>query len=190
VRIIGGKWKRRRLESSFDLNKAPMIRPTTDRVKENIFNIIENLNTGNPLVGARVLDIFCGTGAMGLEALSRGADFCHFVDKSSAAKRISLLNISKLGAEKSSRFTMIDILDLSHNNDLASDLVFLDPPYEKNLGDRAISILLKYGWVKRHAIFVLEKEIKSELSCDLKLIDQRKYGKTEINILSAFDLKI
>ena len=80
MRVIGGKWKRRRLESSFDLNKVSIIRPTTDRVKENIFNIIENLNTGNPLVGARVLDIFCGTGAMGLEALSRGADFCHFVD--------------------------------------------------------------------------------------------------------------
>ena len=106
------------------------------------------------------------------------------------AKRISLQNIINLGAEKSSQFTMIDILDLSHNNDLASDLVFLDPPYEKNLGEKAISILLKYGWVKRNAIFVLEKEIKSELSCDLKLIDQRKYGKTEINILCAFDFKI
>ena len=65
-----------------------------------------------------------------------------------------------------------------------------NPPYEKNLGEKAISILLKYGWVKRNAIFVLEKEIKSELSCDLKLIDQRKYGKTEINILCAFDFKI
>ena len=190
MRVIGGKWKRRRLESSFGLNKASIIRPTTDRVKENVFNIIENLNSGNPLVGARVLDIFCGTGAMGLEALSRGADFCHFVDKSIMAKRISLQNIINLGAEKSSQFTMIDILDLSHNNDLASDLVFLDPPYEKNLGEKAMSILLKYGWVKRNAIFVLEKEIKSELSCDLKLIDQRKYGKTEINILCAFDFKI
>ena len=190
MRVIGGKWKRRRLESSFGLKKSPMIRPTTDRVKENIFNIIENLNTGNPLVGARVLDLFCGTGAMGLEALSRGADFCHFIDKSIEAKRISLQNISKLGAEKYSLFTMIDILDLSHNDDLASNLVFLDPPYGKNLGDKAISVLLKYGWVNENAIFILEKETKNELSCDLKIIDQRKYGKTEINILSAFDLKI
>ena len=189
MRVIGGKWKRRRLESSFDLKKLPMIRPTTDRVRENIFNIIENLNTGNPLVGARVLDLFCGTGAMGLEALSRGAEFCHFMDNSIEAKRISLENISKLGAEKYSLFTMINILDLKNNDDISSDLVFLDPPYGKNLGEKAIAVLLKYGWVNKDAIFILEKETRNELSCDLKIIDQRKYGKTEIIILSAFNLK-
>jgi len=81
-------------------------------------------------------------------------------------------------------------LDLGHNNDFASDLVFLDPPYGKHLADKAISILLKYGWVNKNAIFVLEKETNNELSCNLRTIDQRKYGNTEISILSTFDLKI
>ena len=80
MRIVGGKWRRRKLDSSFKLKNQSIIRPTSDRVKENIFNVVENLRTGNPLKGAQVLDLFCGTGAMGLEALSRGAHFCHFID--------------------------------------------------------------------------------------------------------------
>ena len=70
--------------------------------KENIFNVVENLRTGNPLKGAHVLDLFCGTGAMGLEALSRGADFCHFIDNSREAKRLTLKNVRKVGAEQNS----------------------------------------------------------------------------------------
>ena len=184
MRVIGGKWKRRRLESSFELEKKNIIRPTSDRIKENIFNIIENLKTGNPLLGARVLDLFCGTGAMGLEALSRGSYFCHFIDNYVGSKRITLNNISKFGAENHSKFTLANILKLNNNDDIMSDIVFLDPPYGKNFGEKTIKILLKNGWVNEDAIFILEKETENKISCNLKIIDQRQYGKTEINILT------
>ena len=82
MRVIGGKWKSRKINSLYKASYNPFIRPTTDRVKENIFNILENLEVGNPILGARVLDIFCGTGAMGIEAISRGASFCSFIDYS------------------------------------------------------------------------------------------------------------
>ena len=184
MRIIGGKWKRRRLEGSFELEKQNIIRPTSDRVKENIFNIIENLKTGNPLLGARVLDLFCGTGSMGLEALSRGSCFCHFIDNYVGSKRITLNNITKFGVENHSKFTLADVLQLKNSDDLMSNIVFLDPPYGRNLGEKTIKVLLKNGWVNEGAIFILEKEIERKLSCNLKIIDQRKYGKTEINILT------
>ncbi len=187
MRIIGGKWKRRKLNSSFNLKNSITIRPTTDRIKENIFNIVENLNNDNPLLGARVLDLFCGTGALGLEALSRGANFCHFIDNSPEAKRITLENINKLGTEKHVLFTRADILGLSINNNFESDIVFLDPPYGKDLCEQAISVLLKQGWVKRNAIFILEKEVSKKLNCDLRIIERRQYGKSEINILRSMD---
>tara|TARA_X000000368_G_C23025182_1_gene709822 strand:- start:1412 stop:1984 length:573 start_codon:yes stop_codon:yes gene_type:complete len=190
VRIIAGKWKSRKLESFFEQKSPPLIRPTTDRVRENIFNIIESLNTGNHLLGAKVLDLFCGTGAMGLEALSRGADFCHFIDNSIQAKRVTLLNIRKLGADENSVFTMANILNLNHNDRTRNDIVFLDPPYGKNLCEKAISMLLKYSWVKETTIFVLEQELKVEGNYGLRIIDQRRYGRTNISILSGLGLKI
>jgi 16S rRNA (guanine966-N2)-methyltransferase len=183
VRIVGGKWRRRNLDSSFKFNKQRKIRPTSDRVKENIFNVVENLTTGNPLKGAHVLDLFCGTGAMGLEALSRGADFCHFIDNSREAKRLTLKNVRKVGAEQNSMFSLTDILDLNQNDGVVSNLVFLDPPYGKNLGNLAISLLLENDWVNGDTIFILEKEVNGLFSSELTIVDQRVYGRTEILIL-------
>ena len=183
MRIVGGKWRRRNLDSSFKLNKQRKIRPTSDRVKENIFNVVENLRTGNPLKGAHVLDLFCGTGAMGLEALSRGADFCHFIDNSREAKRLTLKNVRKVGAEQNSMFSLTDILDLNQNDGVVSNLVFLDPPYGKNLGNLAISLLLENDWVNGDTIFILEKEVNGLFSSELTIVDQRVYGGTEILIL-------
>ena len=183
MRIVGGKWRRRNLDSSFKFNKQRKIRPTSDRVKENIFNVVENLRTGNPLKGAHVLDLFCGTGAMGLEALSRGADFCHFIDNSREAKRLTLKNVRKVGAEQNSMFSLTDILDLNQNDGVVSNLVFLDPPYGKNLGSLAISLLLENDWVNGDTIFILEKEVNGLFSSELTIVDQRVYGGTEILIL-------
>ncbi len=183
MRIIGGKWKKRKLECSFNLKNQGLIRPTADWVKESIFNIVENLSTGNPLKGARVLDLFCGTGAIGLEALSRGAQFCHFFDNSREAKRLTQENVRKLGAEDDSLFSMINILNLSQNMGRVNDLVFLDPPYGKNMGFKTISILQKNGWVNENTTFILEKEVKDHFNSSLTIVDQRIYGGTEINIL-------
>ena len=194
MRIVGGKWRRRNLDSSFKFNKQRKIRPTSDRVKENIFNVVENLRTGNPLKGAHVLDLFCGTGAMGLEALSRGADFCHFIDNSREAKRLTLKNVRKVGAEQNSMFSLTNILDLNQNDGVVSNLVFLDPPYGKNLGSLAISLLLENDWVNGDTIFILEKEVNGLFSSELTIVDQRVYGGTEIlilkleNVLNPVDL--
>tara|TARA_A100001011_G_C14004943_1_gene713037 strand:- start:130 stop:642 length:513 start_codon:yes stop_codon:yes gene_type:complete len=152
-------------------------------VKENVFNLVENLRTGNPLKGAHVLDLYCGTGAMGLEALSRGADFCHFMDNSREAKRLTLQNVRKVGAEQNSMFSKIDILDLNQNYGVVSNLVFLDPPYGKNLGTLTISLLLENNWVNNNTIFILEKEVNGQFSSELTIVDQRVYGGTEILIL-------
>ena len=183
MRIVGGKWRRRNLDSSFKFKNQRTIRPTSDRVKENVFNVVENLRTGNPLKGAHVLDLYCGTGAMGLEALSRGADFCHFMDNSREAKRLTLQNVRKVGAEQNSMFSKIDILDLNQNYGVVSNLVFLDPPYGKNLGSLAISLLLENDWVNGDTIFILEKEVNGLFSSELTIVDQRVYGGTEILIL-------
>ena len=183
MRIVGGKWKRRNLDSSFKFKNQRTIRPTSDRVKENVFNVVENLRTGNPLKGAHVLDLYCGTGAMGLEALSRGADFCHFMDNSREAKRLTLQNVRKVGAEQNSMFSKIDILDLNQNYGVVSNLVFLDPPYGKNLGTLTISLLLENNWVNSNTIFILEKEVNGQFSSELTIVDQRVYGGTEILIL-------
>ncbi len=183
MRIVGGKWRRRNLDSSFKFKNQRTIRPTSDRVKENVFNLVENLRTGNPLKGAHVLDLYCGTGAMGLEALSRGADFCHFMDNSREAKRLTLQNVRKVGAEQNSMFSKIDILDLNQNYGVVSNLVFLDPPYGKNLGTLTISLLLENNWVNNNTIFILEKEVNGQFSSELTIVDQRVYGGTEILIL-------
>ena len=183
MRIVGGKWRRRNLDSSFKFKNQRTIRPTSDRVKENVFNVVENLRTGNPLKGAHVLDLYCGTGAMGLEALSRGADFCHFMDNSREAKRLTLQNVRKVGAEQNSMFSKIDILDLNQNYGVVSNLVFLDPPYGKNLGTLTISLLLENNWVNSNTIFILEKEVNGQFSSELTIVDQREYGGTEILIL-------
>lgn len=183
MRIVGGKWRRRNLDSSFKFKNQRTIRPTSDRVKENVFNVVENLRSGNPLKGAHVLDLYCGTGAMGLEALSRGADFCHFMDNSREAKRLTLQNVRKVGAEQNSMFSKIDILDLNQNYGVVSNLVFLDPPYGKNLGTLTISLLLENNWVNSNTIFILEKEVNGQFSSELTIVDQRVYGGTEILIL-------
>ena len=93
MRVIGGKWKSRKINGHFKKSYNKFIRPTSDRVRENIFNILENLDIGNSIFGAKVLDVFCGTGAMGIEAISRGAAFCCFIDKSLISRQITLQKI-------------------------------------------------------------------------------------------------
>ena len=90
MRVVGGKWKSRKINQLLKNDHYSIIRPTTDRIRENIFNIIQNLDVKHQIEGANVLDIFCGTGAMGIEALSRGASFCQFIDNSPISSQITL----------------------------------------------------------------------------------------------------
>ena len=183
MRVIGGKWKSRKINGLFKMSHSKFIRPTSDRVKENVFNILENLEIGNPIFGAKVLDIFCGTGAMGIEAISRGATFCHFIDKSLISRQITLENIHNLSCENETQFLLKNVLEIGVCNHGTSDVIFLDPPYKKNIAEVSILKLLKFGWIDKNTLIILEKGKGELFKSGFKLIDSRIYGNTEILFL-------
>ena len=183
MRVIGGKWKSRKINEHFKLSYNKVIRPTSDRVKENIFNILENLNIDNNIFGSRVLDVFCGTGSMGIEAISRGATFCHFIDKSLISRQITLQNIHNLSCEKETQFSLKNVLEIGVCNHETADVIFLDPPYKKNIAEVSILRLSKFGWIDEKTLIILEKEKDECFRSDFKLIDKRIYGNTEILFL-------
>ena len=161
MRVIGGKWKSRKINGQFKKSYNKFIRPTSDRVRENIFNILENLDIGNSILGAKVLDVFCGTGAMGIEAISRGAAFCCFIDKSLISRQITLQNIHNLSCEKETQFSLKNVLEIGVCNHETADVIFLDPPYKKNIAEVSIIRLSK-----------LSKILKTEFLCFHKFFYQ------------------
>ena len=183
MRVIGGKWKSRKINEHFKLSHNKIIRPTSDRVKENIFNILENLDIDNKIFGSRVLDVFCGTGSMGIEAISRGAIFCHFIDKSLISRQITLENIHNLSCENETQFLLKNVLEIGVCNYGTSDVIFLDPPYKKNIAEVSILKLLKFGWIDKNTLIILEKGKGELFKPGFKLIDSRIYGNTEILFL-------
>ena len=183
MRVIGGKWKSRKINGQFKKSYNKFIRPTSDRVKENIFNILENLNIDNKIFGSRVLDVFCGTGSMGIEAISRGATFCHFIDKSLISRQITLQNIHNLSCEKETQFSLKNVLEIGVCNHQTADVIFLDPPYKKNIAEVSILRLSKFGWIDENALIILEKGKDECFKSGFKLIDKRIYGNTEILFL-------
>ena len=183
MRVIGGKWKSRKINEHFKKSYNKVIRPTSDRVKENIFNILENLDIDNKIFGSKVLDVFCGTGAMGIEAISRGATFCHFIDKSLISKQITLQNIHNLSCEKETQFLLKNVLEIGVCNHETADVIFLDPPYKKNIAEVSILKLSKFGWIDENTLIILEKGKGECFKSGFKLIDKRIYGNTEILFL-------
>ena len=183
MRVVGGKWKSRKINGLFKVSHYHVIRPTTDRVKENIFNILENLGIGNSISGARVLDVFCGTGAMGIEAISRGASFCHFIDKSLISRQITLDNVRSLSCEKETQFILKNILEIGTCEHEKADVIFLDPPYKKKIAEESIQKLLKFGWIDENTLIILEKGKNEIFKSNINLIDKRVYGNTEILFL-------
>ena len=183
MRVIGGKWKSRKINGQFKKSYNKFIRPTSDRVRENIFNILENLDIGNSIFGAKVLDVFCGTGAMGIEAISRGAAFCCFIDKSLISRQITLENIHNLSCEKETQFSLKNVLEIGVCNHETADVIFLDPPYKKNIAEVSILRLSKFGWIDENTLIILEKGKDESFKSGFKLIDKRIYGNTEILFL-------
>ena len=183
MRVIGGKWKSRKINEHFKKSYNKFISPTSDRVRKNIFNILENLDIGNSIFGAKVLDVFCGTGAMGIEAISRGAAFCCFIDKSLISRQITLQNIHNLSCEKETQFSLKNILEIGVCNHETADVIFLDPPYKKNIAEVSILKLLKFGWIDKNTLIILEKGKGEFFKSGFKLIDSRIYGNTEILFL-------
>ncbi|RYI33826.1 MAG: 16S rRNA (guanine(966)-N(2))-methyltransferase RsmD [Acetobacteraceae bacterium] len=186
MRIIGGNRRGLKLTDVGEGDVSAHLRPTSDRVREAIFNLLINAH-GNPVTGARVLDLFAGTGALGLEALSRGAVMVTFVDDGAKALGLIRANIAKMGAERETRVLRQDARRLGPNSGIGHDLVFLDPPYGKEMGAGALAAAGTQGWLAPRATVVWEEGVAVEVPDGFERIDQRKYGDTVVTILKALE---
>jgi 16S rRNA (guanine966-N2)-methyltransferase len=184
MRIVGGQFRGRTLIGP----KGTETRPTSDRVRESIFNILTHGSTGLELQDARVLDLFAGTGALGLEAISRGAKFCQFVDDSAEARGTIRQNADALGIIGLCKIWKRDATNLgSCAPQSPYDLVFADPPYNKGLGTKALQAVVEGGWIVPGSIIVLEESEKAVVPelFRLEMLDQRTYGDTNIMFYRA-----
>lgn len=182
MRIVSGKFGGRVIEAP----KGRDVRPTSDKIRGAVFNM---LRARGAVEGANALDLCCGTGAMGLEALSQGAAFCAFIDNSRDSLEICKKNIAALGLKEEVFVMFKDATKLSPwPPQLAqSTLVFIDPPYHKGLITPILETLYAQDWLAEGAICVLEAEKRWEtaLPAQYQLIDERDYGETKI-LLAAY----
>jgi len=179
VRIVGGEFRGRAIIGP----KHAGLRPTSDRVREAIFNILAHGIPELSLRGAKVLDLFAGTGALGLEALSRGASFCLFVEENADARGLIRENVEGLGLTGRTRIFRRDATALGGaGNRGGFSLVFLDPPYGKNLGERALASAAEGGWLAPVAVGVLEEHADATILLPIGFIelDRRTYGDTQV----------
>ncbi|WP_424360521.1 16S rRNA (guanine(966)-N(2))-methyltransferase RsmD [Methylocystis parvus] len=177
MRIVGGALRGRALNAP----RSQSIRPTSDRLRESVFDILAH-RFDNPVEGAAVIDVFAGTGALGLEAISRGAKRALFVDDGTEARALLRANIEALGLGGVTRIFRRDATKLGDAppGEIFS-LAFLDPPYGKGLGDRVLSSLADGGWLAQDALVVIEEAADAaiELPAQLKQEDARRYGDTQ-----------
>lgn len=185
MRIIGGRARGLKLAEVGAGDPAAHLRPTSDRVREAIFNLLVNGGYGNPLQGARVLDLFAGTGALGLEALSRGATHTTFVENGKAALALLTRNIALMRSEAETSILRRDIRALGLNPGPAFDVVFLDPPYGKSMGEAALEAARAGNWLAPQSLIVWEESSAPTLPEGFTLEDQRKYGDTLVTIARA-----
>jgi 16S rRNA (guanine966-N2)-methyltransferase len=186
MRIIGGTHRGTHLADIGKGDASAHLRPTSDRVREAMFNLLINgrLDGGpNPVTGARVLDLFAGTGALALEALSRGAAAATLVDDGKAALALIKRNleITRLTAS----VLRLNAVQLPPNQAAPYDLVFLDPPYGKQMGEAALASAIKGKWLAPQAVVVWEENAAVTPPNGFATLDQRKYGDTSITILRA-----
>ncbi len=163
------------------------VRPTSDKVRQAIFNILAHNEYGAALSGARVADLFAGTGAMGIEAISRGASFCLFVEDAAESRALIRQNVEALaltGVTKIWRRDATDLGPMSAGGPF--DFVFLDPPYRKNLLAPALKSLRGGGWLSPNAILIAECAEDEKPDADgFETLDERVYGETRVAILRA-----
>ena len=186
MRVTGGKFGGRALVAPRDAR----VRPTSDKVRQAIFNILPHNDFGTALEGARAADLFAGTGALGIEALSHGASFCLFVDDSAESRALIRENVEALaltGASKIWRRDAIKLGPLAAGAGGPFDLVFLDPPYRKGLIAPALKSLRDGGWLARGAILVAEVAEDEDIPPPdgFTRLDERVYGDTRVLFLGA-----
>jgi 16S rRNA (guanine966-N2)-methyltransferase len=183
MRIVGGRLGGRTLAGP----KSQAIRPTSDRLRESLFNILAHAH-GDPVTGARVLDLFAGTGALGLEAMSRGASFALLIDDGAEARALMRQNVEALGLGGITRIFRRDATKLGPVHPLEPfSLVFLDPPYRHGLAERALAALRTGGWLTPDALVVVEEATDAEFKAPegFSEIDRRRYDDSEFVFLTA-----
>jgi 16S rRNA (guanine966-N2)-methyltransferase len=184
MRIVAGKFRGARIEAP----KGLETRPTSDRVRQSLFNVLEH---GAPQVdfeGMRVLDLFAGSGALGLEALSRGAAFALFIEESAEARGAIRNNVEALSLTGVTKIWRRDATRLGPANTLKPfNLIFCDPPYGLGAGALALTAALEGGWVANGAIAVLEERKNQAIALPppFTVLDSRSYGDTQIVIGST-----
>ena len=178
MRVVGGRFRGRALAGP----KSDAIRPTSDRLRETIFNVLAH-GYGDPVEDARVIDLFAGTGAMGIEALSRGAAFCLFIDDGAQARGLIRENVEAFGLGGATRLFRRDAtrMGAAGPNPPAS-LVFCDPPYGKDLGPRALKSCADGGWLSPGALVVIEEAQGSAVTLPeaFEELERRDYGETKV----------
>ncbi len=180
MRIIGGQYKGKKLHTP----ENQSIRPTSDRVRESIFNRIEHNAYMPDIQRAIVLDLCCGTGAMGLEAVSRGAAHATFLDSHRESMALTKQNAAHLGVTDRCTFVQGDATKLAPASEPAT-LIFCDPPYASGLEQPILSALVRSGWAGPDSLVVLETDLCTDLAFDASWqSDTRKYGKTKVHFLT------
>ncbi|MFG1347954.1 16S rRNA (guanine(966)-N(2))-methyltransferase RsmD [Xanthobacter autotrophicus DSM 431] len=185
MRIVGGTWKGRTLKGP----SSSLTRPTSDRLRESLFNMLAHAY-GDPCENARVLDLFAGTGALSLEALSRGARFALFVEEAAEARGLIRDNVEALGLTGVTRIFRRDATRLGEMGPgEAYSLVFCDPPYGKGLAELAISGALAGGWLAPDALLVVEERTGAFVTPDgFREIERRAYDESELIFLEPVPL--
>ena len=183
MRIVGGDWRGTALASPGRGDPGAALRPTADRVRESLFNILAHGRFGDPLADARVLDLFAGTGALALEALSRGAAQATLVENGRPAQRLILNNIDRTGAGDRAQLVRDDATRLRPNPGAPFDLIFLDPPYGRGMGETALRTARDGGWLAPGALVVWEEAAPQTGPEGFDTADHRRFGQTHITFL-------
>ena len=184
MRIVGGQFSGR----SITTPKGRNTRPTTDQIRESLFNILEHKADAPDLDGSKVIDLFAGSGALGLEALSRGAGWCLFVEEAAPARAAIRENIEALGLFGKTRLHRRSATALGQRPASAGgpfDLAFLDAPYDQNLTEPALHALRDGGWLTSQALCIVEQGKNEAPALPDGFIeeDRRLYGDTQIGLL-------
>ena len=181
MRVVGGKLRSRPIAGP----KSDAVRPTSDRLREALFNILTH-SYGDPVTGARVLDLFAGTGALGIEAISRGADYALFVDEGVEARALLRDNVESLGLGGVTRIFRRDASKLGPAHPLDPfSLIFLDPPYGKGLAEKSLISARDGGWLMPEALLVVEEAADAGFNTPEGFIEleRRRYDDTEFTFI-------
>lgn len=178
MRVVGGTFRGRALAAP----QHEGLRPTSDRVRESVFNILLHGVPDFALEGARVIDLFAGTGALGIEAVSRGAAYCLFVEEAPEARALIRTNVEAMGLTGTTRIFRRDATDLGPAGNMEPyALAFLDPPYGQGLGEKGLVALRDGGWLVPGAVVVLEEResVAVALPEGFVELDRRTWGDTQ-----------